>query len=123
MFLLIPVSEAYVEAGASASSHLGALGDTLVGFDERAYDIHMVFFALGGLVWYFLMYQSRFVPRWLSIFGVVVVALALIATVVLLAADLDLFILAAPTGLFELVIGVWLVVKGVSRPEAEPSRP
>jgi hypothetical protein len=69
------------------------------------------------------MYQSRFVPRWLSIFGVVVVALALIATVVLLAADLDLFILAAPTGLFELVIGVWLVVKGVSRPEAEPSRP
>jgi len=94
-----------------------------VGFDERAYDIHVVFFALGGLVWYFLMYQSRFVPRWLSIFGIVVVALALIATVVLLAADLDLFILAAPTGLFELVIGVWLVVKGASRPEAEPSRP
>ena len=124
MFLLIPVGGAYVEAGNSASSPLLALGDTLVGFHDRAYDVHMAFFALGGLIWYFLMYQSRCVPRWLSISGIAVVALSLVATVPLLAADLDLFILAIPTGVFELVFGVWLIVKGVSRIEdkaqAEP---
>jgi hypothetical protein len=45
-----------------------------------------------------------------------------VATVALLAADTDLFILAVPTGLFELVFGIWLVVKGASRVEVEPAR-
>jgi len=122
MFLLVPVAESYVESGAASSSHLLSLGDMLANFHNRAYDIHMVFFAFGGFIWYFLMYRSKCVPRWFSVSGLVVVALSLVATVALLAADADLFILAVPTGLFELVFGIWLVIKGASRVEVEPAR-
>jgi hypothetical protein len=119
VFVLVPVGEAYVEAGSSGSSDLLALGGTLVSFHDKAYDVHMAFFTMGGLVWYSLMYQSRCVPRWLSVSGVAVVFLSLVATVGSLAADLDLFFLAVLTGVFELVFGVWLVVKGVSLTEPD----
>jgi hypothetical protein len=113
-FGLVSISQAYVEADAVAKPHLLDLGDTLVWMDQRTWSIHMLFFSLGGLVWYFLMYQSRCVPRWLSIFGIAAVALALFSTVLVLATDIELFFLGFPTGLFELVIGVWLIVKGLS---------
>lgn len=112
MFLLIPVGTEYVEAG--SSPRLLSLGEMLAGFHDRAYDIHMVFFAVGGLIWYYLMYQSRCVPRWLSASGLAVVALSLVATVALLAGDIDWFILAIPTGVFELIFGIWLIINGVS---------
>ena len=107
-----------MEAGASASSPFVAIGDLLIGLHARAYDIHMLFFAIGAITWYVLMFQSRCVPRWLSSFGAVTAALALLSTILLLAADVDAFILAVPTGLFELTIGIWLLVKGV--PDTEP---
>lgn len=122
MFLLVPVGETYVEAGSSSSSLL-AVGETLANLHDRAYDVHMAFFAIGGLLWYFLIYQSRRVPAWLPIAGFIVVAMSLVATVMLLAADVDLFILAVPTGLFELVFGIWLVVKGVSEVDGGRDRP
>lgn len=118
-FLLIPVSEAYVQAGASAASGQLAQGEAFIGLDHVAWEIHMVFFALGGLIWYSLMYQSHAVPRWLSTWGVLAVALSLASSVATFATDADLFILGYPTGLFELVIGIWLIARGVSQPADE----
>lgn len=121
-FLLVPLGEAYVEADPSALPHLLALGDTLLDFDRFAWEVHNVFFALGGVLWYYLMYQSRLVPRWLSIWGLLAVPLVLISSLLLLAADVDLFFLGFPTGLLEVVLGIWLVVRGDSwiRPTPEP---
>ncbi len=118
-FLLIPVSEAYVQAGSPATSDQLALGHALVGFDDVAWEIHMVFFALGALIWYSLMYKSQAVPRWLSVWGVLAAALSLVSSIATLATDADLFFLGFPTGLFELVIGTWLIAKGVWQPADE----
>lgn len=121
-FLLIPLSETYAEAGASGSSDLLLLGNTLQDFDRQMWEIHMVFYGVGALVFYSLLYQSRGVPRWLSIFGIVAVAIGLFSSVLFLATDVDWFFLGFPTGLFELLIGVWLIIKGIalSQPAAEP---
>ena len=121
-FLLIPLSETYAEAGASGSSDLLLLGNTLQDFDRQMWEIHMVFYGVGALVFYSLLYQSRGVPRWLSIFGIVAVAIGLFSSVLFLATDVDWFFLGFPTGLFELLIGVWLLIKGIalSQPAAEP---
>jgi hypothetical protein len=120
-FILIPVSEAYVQAGASASSSQLALGDTLIEFDRVTWEIHMLFYGLGALVWYSLMYQSRCVPRWLSMWGVLAVGVGLFSSVLFLASDIDWFFMGFPTGLFEVVIGVWLIFKGISRTESDPA--
>jgi hypothetical protein len=120
-FLLIPVSEAYAQASGAEATSLLALGDALARLDRLTWEIHMVFFAIGGLIWYTVMYRSRVVPRWLSLAGLVVVALGMVSTVLLFVADVDLFYLGIPTGVFELVLGVWLVTKGLSSPEKSVS--
>jgi hypothetical protein len=87
-------------------------------------------FSLTALTLYSLLYQSKLVPAWLSVWGFVGGALLLVRAL------LEMFgqelsgvvqaILAAPIGLNEMVLAVWLIVKGFnpdaleSRPEKEP---
>ncbi len=112
---LIPVSQKFAGAGAPDSSYLQTLGNFLYqGVDRLGYDIHMLFFCLGGILWYALLYASRAVPRGLSIWGVVAICLLLIPVLfVLYNRDLTRFqILGLPYAPYELVLGIWLIVKG-----------
>jgi hypothetical protein len=53
---LLPLSQEFVEAGAPEPSYLQTLGDFLYyGLDRLGYDIHMLFFCLGGILWYYLL--------------------------------------------------------------------
>jgi hypothetical protein len=115
-FLLIPVGTAYAQVSGTEATNLLALGDALARFDRLTWEMHMVFFAVGGLIWYTVMYQSRVIPRWLSVAGILVVAIGMVSSVLLFTADADLFYLGIPTGVFELVLGVWLVTKGIASP-------
>jgi hypothetical protein len=114
-YALIPLSLEFVEAGAPESSYFQTLGDFFYyGFDRQGYDIHVLFFCLGGILWYYLFYRSKYIPRALSIWGLAAVCLLSI-NVLLALYDRDLgrvMILVAPYAPYELVLGVWLIVKG-----------
>ena len=115
-FALIPLSLEYVKAGAPDSSYFQALGDFFYyGFDRQGWAIHMLFFSLGGILWYTLFYRSKYIPRALSIWGVVAVTLVAInVMLVLYDRNIELqMILLAPYLLFEALIGPWLMVKGI----------
>ena len=116
-FALIPLSQEYVEAGAPAGSYFQTLADALVAFEQRGNEIHMVFFAVGALLWYYLFYQSRYVPRVLSIWGIASMAVLSIGVVLALAVDYESYLPYALYMPFEPVIGIWLMVKGISRHE------
>ncbi|NND02109.1 MAG: DUF4386 domain-containing protein [Acidimicrobiia bacterium] len=118
-FLLVPLSEDYAEAG-SSSLELIAVADTLRNIDRFGWEVHHVFFGVAGVLWYTLMYQSRRIPRWLSVWGIVAVGVAGSSSILLLGTGIDLFFLAFPTGLFELVLGLWLVTKGLAPSETPP---
>lgn len=103
-----------VEVGAATP----ALGTMLVSLHDTAHAVHMVFFAVGGLVWYALMFGAGSVPRWLAGFGMAAVGLALVATVGgLVGLDLNQIAFGLPTGVFEVTIGLWAIIKGVRMPE------
>jgi hypothetical protein len=74
----------------------------------------MLFFCFGGILWYYLLYASRAVPRALSIWGLVAICLLTIpALVVLYNREFRVVeILGLPYAPFELVLGIWLIVKG-----------
>jgi hypothetical protein len=121
-FALIPLSLEYVAAGAPDSSPTGPIGyfQTLgdffyYGFDRQGWAIHMLFFCLGGILWYYLFYRSKYIPRVLSGWGLVAVSLVLInILLVLFDRSFDLqMIMLAPYLVFEALIGPWLMVKGV----------
>lgn len=112
---LISLSQEFVAAGAPESSYFQTLGDFLyTSVDRKGYDIHMLFFCVGGILWYSLLYMSGSVPPALSIWGIV--AACLISIPVLLAlVDVEFLpagILALPYAPYELVLGVWLIIKG-----------
>lgn len=115
-FALIPLSLEYVKAGAPESSYFQALGDFFYyGFDRQGWTIHMMFFCLGGILWYYLFYRSKYIPRPLSGWGLAAVSLVSInILLVLFDRNFSLqMIVLAPYLLFEGLIGPWIMVKGL----------
>ena len=114
-YALIPLSQEFAEAGAPQQSYYQTLGNFLYfGVDRRGYDLHMLFFCLGAILWYYLLYRSRYIPLALSGWGLVAISLVLIPVVLVLYNRnfTQLMILALPYAPFELVLGIWLIVKG-----------
>jgi hypothetical protein len=68
-------------------------------------------FALGALMFSFLLYQSRLVPRWLSTWGIVGATLYIVPPLGSMF-GLSLGVLMAPLALQEMVMAVWLIAKG-----------
>jgi len=112
-YALIPLSMEYVKTGSADSSYFQTLGNLFIDIGQWGYDVHLFVFSLGAILWYSLFYKSRLIPRILSIWGLVGVSLVLIASVLGWFSYIRPIYLIAPNGLFELVIGLWLVIRGV----------
>ncbi len=74
-------------------------------------------FALGALMFYVLLYQSRLVPRWLSAWGLVGAVLYIVPPLGNMF-ELSLDVLMAPLALQEMVLAVWLIAKGFNSSSA-----
>jgi hypothetical protein len=114
-FALIPLSQEFVNTGAPEPSYFQTLGDFFYsGVDRRGYDIHMLFFCLGGILWYYLLFSSSSIPLGISLWGFI--SLSLLTIPVLLTLynrDLtQLMILGLPYAPYEVVLGIWLLVRG-----------
>ena len=110
-FALLRVSQVSVVEGYSA--YLQTLGNLAYESQEFSYSLSMVFFTLGGTLFYYLFYKSGYIPRALALFGLIAAPLALIGTLgELLGTHVPLW-LFLPNLPFELAIGLWLMVKGI----------
>ena len=98
-------------------TYLQTIGNILYETQETTYSLNMIFFTLGGTIYYVLLFQSRYVPRWLATFGLIAAPLAFIGELVtLLGIDVPLWVFL-PNLPFELAIGLWLLIKGASHSE------
>jgi Domain of unknown function (DUF4386) len=126
LLLLVSVSREYVRAGAdaAASARLGSSGVVLQALNEWAFPLNPVVFGLGGLLLYVLLYRSRLVPRWLSVWGIVGVGMVFAFGLLRMYGGGSL-VLALPIGVQEMALAGWLIVKGfdfsASRREAPPA--
>ena len=79
-----------------------------------------IVFGISALILYGLMYRSELVPRWLSVWGFIGAVLVIVAGIRGLyghspSSTLSV-ILTIPIGLQEMVLAVWLIVKGFNSP-------
>ncbi|MGE5373826.1 MAG: DUF4386 domain-containing protein [Bacteroidota bacterium] len=122
VFALIRLGQDFVQVGSPLNSFYQVLGDFLYyGIYKHGYGgIHMWFYCIGGLVWYSLFYRSRYIPRAISLFGIVAVSLAFIAVVLhFLGLGAPLWI-SIPLLPFELTIAFWLLFRGIKEgPETD----
>lgn len=116
--LLVILCQEYVKAGALDTSHFDTMGTLLKETGEFAATLTAIVFPLGALMLYTVLYQSRLIPRWLSVWGLIGVILHLVFTglagALALTSDLSTIqeILNFPIFLQEMVMAVWLIVKG-----------
>ena len=83
----------------------------------------LVAVGLGALMYYLVFYRSRLIPRWLSAWGIAGAGLLVVAGVLIIfdaIAPLSIgqIVLAVPIGLQEMVLAVWLIVKGLRQVRA-----
>jgi len=109
------LGQQFTTAGAAGRTSLRAIGDLLVNVHDHAALLGVFAFCLGAFMYYHLFLQSRLIPRWLSGFGIVAIILMMVACVLALFSGnlITSYIpLAFPIFLQEMVLAVWLIVKG-----------
>ena len=111
--LLVELSRELAAAASAGAPHFQTLSSLLVATQGSTTAwFTSIAFSLGSLIFYYLFYQSRLIPRWLSVWG-------LAGAVLYLASPLlDMFghgfgILMAPLAVAEIVLAVWLIVRGL----------
>lgn len=123
LLLLVPLSQEYVQADAGDAASLQALATMVIYGDFLAYHIAMVGLAVGSLPFCYLLYQSRLVPRVISILGLIgYPALLMLMVAEIFAFDIQpsLYILYVPGGLFEIGLALWLIAKGFNSSALAP---
>jgi Domain of unknown function (DUF4386) len=82
---------------------------------DAGYTIGMLFLALGCMGFSFLLFRSRYVPRWLALCGLIsYVAMLAGCLITMVFPDAPIGLgFYMPAGIYEIVIGLWLLIRGV----------
>lgn len=117
----ISLSDAFIQAKPDVTSAIEFIGQSIQFHRHWAVIIYVVIFTLGAVSFYSLLYKSKLVPRFLSIWGYLA-ALFLLAGALIGIYNLGVFsrmpfmqamiYFAPPIALNELFLGFWLIFKG-----------
>jgi hypothetical protein len=121
----------------SSAQSIGALGadqsQALVGLTRHAgfvaYNISAIFFSIGSILFFYLFFKSRYIPRILSALGVfasVIVTIMCFGSLIFPAHAATLQYGWAPMAIAEVTTGVWLMlfaVKTQARSDQQSARP
>lgn len=87
---------------------------------DAGYNIGLIFLSLGCIVFSWLFLKSRYIPRLLAGFGLLSYTVMLAGTIVTIVwpanpmgANFD-----TPAGLYEIIVGLWLLLRGIKGPRS-----
>lgn len=122
LVVLFTLSQQFVSAGAPSASYYQTLGALLLsGYHWVSNVGALLAFGLGALSYYYIFYRTRLVPRWLSGWGLVAIVMTMVSAVLVmysLVGPLSTFqvVLNLPIAVQEMVLAVWLLIKGFNSP-------
>lgn len=84
---------------------------------EALGQVGVLAFGVGATMYYWVFYRTRLVPRWLSAWGLAAIASLMVSVALVIGGVVEPMssaqvVLAAPIGLQEMVLAVWLVARG-----------
>ncbi|NHE57626.1 DUF4386 domain-containing protein [Cyclobacterium plantarum] len=119
ILLLLELGQEFVKAGSPDISHFQTLDNLIRSGRDLINHVAMpLILSVGNIMFYSILYQSKLVPRWLSIWGLFATVLSgIFASILLMFGIIDIITptyiaLAFPTALLEIVLAIWLLVKG-----------
>jgi hypothetical protein len=127
---LIALAQEYTAAGAgpSEASSLQVAGTSFLAVRERLVGQYTgIFFGLAAFLLYYLLYRSRLVPRFISVWGFIAVVLVVTWNLLKLF-DIEIdagMVFGLPIILNEMFLALWLIFKGfnASAEVYEPATP
>lgn len=120
LLLFLPLSHEFIKAGAPDSSYFQTFGELLrAGRDLMNHVAMILALSIGSIMYYYMLYQTKLVPRWLSGWGLAGTTLTILASVLLMFRIIGLitpiyFALNAPLAMQEMVLAIWLIAKGLN---------
>jgi len=115
LLMIVPLARQAADAGAASAGSAGwanALGSLAVQSNAMAYNIGEISLAVGCIFLCTLLFRTRLIPRWLSVSGLIGYPLLMAGCT---AEIFGIHIgtqLTIPGMFFELVLPVWLIIKG-----------
>ena len=119
MLALAGLGRDYIAAGSPSDSYFQVAGGLLLVVPDWAGHgiLDVAIFPLGAVILYAVFYRVEFVPRWLSVWGLVGAVLYWVAGFLVMfhfitPLESVHIMLQAPLGLQEVVLAIWLIAKG-----------
>jgi len=119
---LISLSQDYINSGSPDAFYFQALGNSIHARIEWAALLYIIVFTLGAIMFYYLLFKSKLIPRWLSGWGLFAVAFlstgallhtfGMFGTMPLMKATVYF---GPPIALNEIVLSIWLIAKGFNQ--------
>jgi hypothetical protein len=126
LLTLLTLSNEYASAGAPSAAYYQTIGTMLLAVRSWQSVFAQFCFSLGSLMFYYILYKSKLVPRWLSGWSLIGAVLFLGSAFLAMfgyGSESTIYLLFnAPGGVGEMVFAVWLIVKGFN-PSAIASDP
>ncbi len=109
---MLSLSEAYAKASATERAQLETLRVVVASARNWPHFLARIFDGLTALVFYGVLYRCALVPRVLAGFGLITALLMVAGLGVTLFGHEVIFPMLAPLGLSQLMLALWLLVKG-----------
>jgi hypothetical protein len=118
LLLLLSLSQQYLKAGTQDLLYFQTLGDLLRTGRDIVNHVAMIFAtSVGGLMFYLLLFKTKLIPRWLSLWGFIGTIFTIFASLLIMFHSIDIItpayiILNLPLILLEIVLAIWFITKG-----------
>ena len=113
---LIKVSQLYLAAESSNGTMIESIGAAIQSWNEWAWVFYVLVFGFGALIFYFVLYRSKLLPRWISIWGLIAIVMMMTSAFLFMFGvelpDATFGLLVIPIGVQEMVMALWLIFKG-----------
>lgn len=112
LLMLVPIAQQGVDAGQAGAGWAKALGALAIQSNTMSYQIAEMALGFGGILLCALLYRTRLIPRPLAMWGVIGYAVLAAGTIAEIFGFHIGLVLSIPGGLFEVALGLWLLIKG-----------
>lgn len=116
---LINLSRDYINRGGIDVFYFQNMGSSIQSVNQWIFSMYVLVFGVGALIFYSVLYKSKLVPRFISVWGLIAAAYLLIGSVLIMVEVLagipELgveLIFTMPIAVNEMVLAIWLIVKG-----------
>lgn len=117
LLMLIPLGQAYAISGPELGAQYQTFAELLNAGSRISYHLGMAIWALGGLMFCAVLYQSKLLPGFLPVWGVIGYVTLAVGSVSELFGRNELVetISVIPGGLFEITLSIWMIFRGFNR--------